>query len=159
MVEWDLNKAIAMWNEGATSYTIARHFGKTRNSIIGHIKRARDKGLLVAKKAPHKPKSKPKPAKTKLPADKPRSLKIVEKTRMEVTRPSTKGLRIWELGLNQCRYPTHTTEDDKHYFCGEHTDKVYCETHAKLCYNRDVSKPKPKFTINLDLKRKFMHYR
>lgn len=166
MVEWNLEEAIKMWNTGKSSSDIARYFGVTRNTVIGKIKRARDKGMNVVQKAPYKPHPRyEKPLKRaqvpklKLPADKPRSLQIVKETRMEMTSPSPKGLRIWELSNDMCKYPVHTDGHDTHYFCGADTDKTYCEEHAKLCYNRDVNKPKPQRIINFDPRRKFLHYR
>lgn len=164
MVEWNLEEALKMWNDGKSSSMIARHFGVTRNAAIGKINRARAKGMNVIQKAPYKPKSRyEKPVKRaqvpklKLPVDKPKSLQIVKDIRMEMTSPSPKGLRIWELNNDMCKYPVHTDSHDTHYFCGEKTDKVYCEKHAQMCYNRDVSKPKR--VVIADPKRKFLHYR
>lgn len=155
----DIAKAIEMWNKGSSSSVIAAALGVSRNVVIGHINRQRAKGVHVIHKPTFVPKKKKESAKIRLPTDKPKSLHLVKAARTKMLEPSSKGLRIWELGLNQCKYPVHTTEHDHHYFCGAHTDSVYCEVHAKICYNRDVSKPKPKIKINIDTKRKFLHYR
>lgn len=143
MTEFNLELAIKMWNEGKSAKTIAAYFGVTRNAVIGKIHRARYNGVYVVQKA--NPKKR---------ALMPPKAKIIA---IEGTQPMKQGLRIYDLEHNQCRYSTG--EDNGEYvFCGVATsDRAYCDEHHKLCHSKP--EPKKKQYFNIDLKRKFLHYR
>ena len=152
--EWNIEEAVAMWNKGSTALQIAQHFGKSRNSVIGYIKRARDKGeLYVALKPSFKKSNKTKKEEPKLPPFKPQvSLQIVKGT-----GTMDKGLTIYNLKPGQCKYAVGYNEAGHYVFCGEPTNRNYCDMHHALCHTR--VEPKKKVGSNYDPKRKFMHYR
>ena len=45
-----------------------------------------------------------------------------------------KGKFLLELGNKECRFPVSEHLAKNHIFCGEPTNKTYCEYHQKICY-------------------------
>lgn len=132
MVEWDLKLAIKMWNSGSSALIIARHFGITKNAVIGRIHRARYNGHYVLMKAnPTKPK-----------VLKPRQSKAVKPLLTLVTKdkPVKEGLAIYDLEFGQCKYSTSESSTGEYLFCGKPTPRTYCDEHHALCHKKEERK-------------------
>ena len=148
MAEWNLEEAIAMWNNNKSSGQIAAHFGVTRNTVIGKMNRARAKGLNVINK-PSPFKAKPVPySKPKVASKSKVTLKIVK------DQPMKQGLFIYDLESGQCKYSIGESAEGEFLFCGKaHTNNAYCDEHHALCYK----KPEKKEQISRrDYKNKFL---
>jgi hypothetical protein len=149
MADLDLELIISMWNAGKSSKEIGRHFGVTKNVIIGKVHRARLKGIYV--------KSKPNPAKPKpVPFKKP---KVASKSQLilklvQEDQPMKEGLAIYDLEPNQCKYSVGESETGEYLFCGkEHTNVAYCDMHHQICHSKPVKKEQ---ISRRDYKNKFL---
>lgn len=129
-IEFDLELAIKMWNEGRSAKSIAGYFGVTKNVIIGRVHRARYKGMHVVQKA-----NPSKPRKRVLTPPKPKFIIMPEEMQVK------DGLRIYNLESDQCKYSIGESESGEYLFCGKlHTNIAYCDEHHKLCHNRPEKK-------------------
>lgn len=142
------SEIIEMWNNGVGSGDISRHFGVTRNSVMGTVSRAQKEGLAVKKKeeatwAVKKTVSRPKPKKESPPVD-DKGIKAAEKyalsnkrigpatTTLPVTKQPAKMVTMMELTPYHCRWMYGSD-----MFCGEATESIlkpWCEEHRKIVY-------------------------
>lgn len=160
MAEWNLEEAIKLWNEGKSSSELAAYYGVSRNAVIGQMTRARIKGYDVHRKDNKIKNQEFKPARlrprSEITPGMPDKADIVLHsilTLKPVLPPKkAKLMRIYDLGPNQCKYPTDELNGE-HLFCGAKTDGVYCEEHYKVCYNRPVKKEQ---VSRRDYKNKFL---
>lgn len=150
MADWDLKTAVDMWNNGSSAKEIAKEFGVTKNTVIGRVHRAREKGMWVKQKANP---SKPKGPSIRRPKFFPKIVENAEK----MLSPNTE-LTIYDLKPGQCKYSIGENEFHEYIFCGKATLRSYCDEHHALCHTVKAAE-KPKQMPGTDIKRKFLHYR
>lgn len=150
------------WNAGESSSQIARHFGVTRNAIIGQKQRhcARfgidmQRGAASAPKKVAPPKAPPVKRSPNCNAGlafRTRKLAIVPDTQpTEVDQRSLRTIPLTcepvdleALQRHHCRYPVAEI-NGAHLFCGAARMEPlpYCASHAALCFVA----PKPRQTV------------
>jgi len=138
---------IKLWEDGNTGLQIAEKLGKTRNAIMGALKRLRDKGLIEYKQVPVK-RSAPLPRKENLKYLPIRNRRIlreikhgVRETPLIEVSPEVKYIRngpvrFFDLTSQSCRFIINDTLPQNFLFCGDQKKdgSPYCERHHKMCY-------------------------
>jgi hypothetical protein len=125
----EYKEMIEMWKKGATSSELAKHFGVTRNTIMGRLNRLRIAGFVEYKK---QPPLVPIPAKQRKEEQK-EFINIFFKKKEEV-QASKENISFMELKHSSCRYVVSGEKASEFMFCGKQIwKKSYCEHHHKIC--------------------------
>lgn len=123
---------IKIWNEGKSAGEIAAHFNATRGTIVGIIYRARERGVDVKVKGVQTkirvPKE-PQDSQPKKQATRAKKMLYLVKPKVPVSERT-----IYTLERGQCKYPTEMSSDNEQLFCGEPTERSYCDKHHRLCH-------------------------
>ena len=145
-------RIVEMWKQNKTSTEIAKELRMTRSAVMGVVSRHGER------KTPDKIVSS-KPLKTKVievaNIYNPRQ-SVRKKIKVRLTRPEkyfgvsepfkemtyvkTKGKKLLDLGLFDCRW----IFDDNSYCAQPKTFRSYCEHHAKIVYVPLLKKEKPR---------------
>lgn len=132
-----LDELKTFWTiDGLSAGQIAKHFGQTRNVIIGHIHR---RGWSKTGDAPRKAYAAPAPAAP--PMRKPPPPAAPAKPSPLVLEPAG-FVDLDQLGPHHCRYPVDTKAGEhKGKYCGAKPNGTpYCEGHARIVYQPQQSK-------------------
>lgn len=130
-------KVIKLWDEGYSATEIGNNLGMTRNSVMGHVHRARCAGIKINRAKEIRSGSVEKPPR------KVRNRSIIMKAKKE-SKPlpplpplppmKAKPLTLMQLTPNSCRYIIND-DPKKVLFCGSPKKvRSYCKVHADLCY-------------------------
>ncbi len=141
--EEQLQRCIELWRKGRNAKEIGAEIGKSKNAIIGRMRRMRidtaDPSLLrkqpvdrTKPKAPKVPKA--KPFRKELPH-------IRGKLWMPATPPpiGKTACQLMELTLKTCRWPVGEATGEFQLFCGLpeaslEDNRPYCEGHSQVAY-------------------------
>ncbi len=137
-----LQRCVELWKEGRSAKEIGAEVGKSKNAIIGRMRRMRvytgDETLL--RKLPPDP-TKPKEPKAKpVRIYKPR-IHIRGKLWMPSVPVGDTVCRLAGLRNNTCRWPTGEATGEFQLFCGLpdaelDANRPYCEGHSLLAYRK-----------------------
>lgn len=119
----EMNTVRQMWDEGKTASQIGAVVGRTRNSVISLVRRAKLPFRVKKVKVRAAPKPKPRPA--------PRVvLPVVKKDSVvKEVLPPPEGVSLMELKRDTCRWPTGDG-----IYCGGVAQgrRSYCDAHHAL---------------------------
>tara|TARA_R110000868_G_scaffold215749_1_gene465856 strand:+ start:1973 stop:2377 length:405 start_codon:yes stop_codon:yes gene_type:complete len=122
------------WNEGKSGTEIATLLHITRNAVIGHVTRMRERGVIL-RVAEKKTKRKGK----RIVQERPTSAgwrKFVVEEPTPAPTDLTRRVSIMELQMSECRFVVGKDEDAGALFCAEPVTQVsYCSDHYRMCYN------------------------
>ncbi len=138
-----LQRCVALWREGRDATIIGAELGKSKNAIIGRMRRMRvDSGdQTLLRKLP------PDRTKPKVP-----KVKRVPKVRPIIEEPThirgklwvppypieETACHLWRLTLKKCRWPVGEVTGEFQLFCGLPADleekRPYCEGHSQIAY-------------------------
>lgn len=157
---------IKLWEDGKTGLQIAEKLGKTRNAVMGALKRLRDRGHIEYKQIPVKRGEKrPAPNLRFLPVKNRRILREVKEGKREVPKilvSKEAGLlrkspvKFFDLTPNACRYIINDSLPQNFLFCGDDKKEhsPYCERHHKMCYvpgTSEIDRQKKRKRLKYDL--------
>jgi len=145
---------IKLWEDGKTGLQIAEKLGKTRNAVMGALKRLRDNGHIEYKQIPVKRGEKRPP-----PNLEPKILVSSEAAFLK--KPPVKFV---DLTHNSCRFIINDSLPKDFLFCNDDKKKgsPYCERHHKMCYvpgtsEIDRNKKRKRLTYDLTTKPAYTH--
>lgn len=134
----DADKALEMFNAGASYGTLEVHFQKSRGSIAGLINRFRVKGLAVRsieRVKVHKARRprRPDPIAVAIIAKPPQV--APKRIRLRMIENDTE-VTFAELQPYHCKYPFGDPKQSDFRFCGKMKcdDLPYCKDHCALVY-------------------------
>lgn len=137
---------VKMWEDGKTGLQIAEKLGKTRNAVMGALKRLRDKGHIEYKQIPvNRGEKRPPPSLKFLPVRNRRILREIKegkrKTPEVLVSPEAAFLKkppvkFFDLTHNSCRFIINDALPQNFLFCNDDKKEgsPYCERHHKVCY-------------------------
>jgi hypothetical protein len=125
---------LKLWEQGASSSEISKHFGITRNAVMGRINRLRKAGF-VGYKTSNPPIYR---VSKKTPEDKKEELSKFFHAK-EKRNEHKENIHLIELKTDSCRFPV-SGNYAPYIFCGKQQEKgSYCLEHYKLCYIPNTS--------------------
>lgn len=125
-----------MWEAGVPASHIGARVGRTRDSVLGLIRKLRKSGVAIERVTVRPPKK--------------QTAQIInfpiQNLKKDRGAPKSigEGVRMADLKLFSCRYIEGETRGYRTIFCGQRTvqGSSYCEEHAQICY-RPAPKSKP----------------
>lgn len=163
--------ALQLWEAGESARTISDKISAqlkatvSRNSVIGHITRQRDKGNPLARKTSAAAAGRAASFVRKLKSDTASAQNIGRTTRSDGTpvstappqpiverpaqgAPAPKMLGMHQLTGHTCKWPIGDPRDEAFAFCGHRTAigsafPMYCGGHGRLATNPHVKKKSP----------------
>jgi len=131
-----------MWADGASSATIGREIGVSRNAVLGKVHRLginnmRPKPAPKPPKPPKLPKAVNGAAKLELNTFNPqRGVRRAPTFPQEQPAPKRQCCTFWQLTPRRCRWPFGEVGTADFHFCGAKSVKglPYCAEHARMAY-------------------------
>jgi len=165
---------IKLWEDGKTGLQIAEKLGKTRNAVMGALKRLRDNGHIEYKQIPVKRGEKRPPPNLKfLPVRNRRILREIKQGKREEPKILVSSeaaflkkppVKFVDLTHNSCRFIINDSLPKDFLFCNDDKKKgsPYCERHHKMCYvpgtsEIDRNKKRKRLTYDLTTKPAYTH--
>lgn len=119
-----------MWEQGTASSELAKHFGVTRNAIMGRLNRLRKAGF-VGYKTDMPPINR---VSKKTAVEKKEELRNFFQKKEEA-KQYKENVTLMELRIDSCRFSVSGERAPDFRFCGKKVwGNSYCEEHYKLCY-------------------------